>query len=306
MSRIEDILAKAERDGRMSRTLGPAPNRAEPQPRPVETRGGWAQTLPAPASEAPVPPPAVQNPVLAPLQTVRQARVSPVLVSALTPHSRAAEQYRAIRTRISQLEGARVCRTLIVTSPLPGDGKTVTAANLAVTMAQESHRRVLVADADLRNGSLHRLFGLPDGPGLSDVLADGLPLEQVMVHLPDCHLTLIPAGSRTDQPTELLGSAAMRRAVDALHTQFDRVVFDTPPTSPLADVGVLAQLVDAVLLVIRAGRTPRPAIDQALEGFDPARLLGLVLNDVEEPQLAHYGATRPPVPVLAEPAERPS
>jgi capsular exopolysaccharide synthesis family protein len=208
-----------------------------------------------------------------------------LLVAALSPHSATAEQYRAIRTRISQSEGTRHCRTILVTSPLSSDGKTLTALNLALTMAQEFHRRVVAIDADLRNGSLHRLFGIPERPGLSDVLTGSVSLEQALVSLPDFRLTLLPSGSPADSPTELLGSAEMRRVIDTLHTQFDRVVIDTPPASPLADVGVLAPLVDGVVLVVRAGRTPRPAIDRALEEFDPNRLLGLVLNDVEEPRL---------------------
>jgi Mrp family chromosome partitioning ATPase len=108
-------------------------------------------------------------------------------------------------------------------------------------------------------------------------------IEDAMVSLPDYRLAVIPAGSAVDRPTELLGSAEMRRLVDALRTQFDRIVFDTPPAAPLADVGVLSPLVDGVLLVVRAGRTQRPAIDRALEDIDPARLLGLLLNDVEQP-----------------------
>jgi Mrp family chromosome partitioning ATPase len=103
--------------------------------------------------------------------------------------------------------------------------------------------------------------------------------------VPDLRLTLLPAGSPAAQPAELLGSAEMRRVLDTLQTQFDRIVVDTPPASPLADVGVLTPLVDGVVLVVRAGRTPRPAIDRALEEFDPDHLLGLVLNDVEDPKL---------------------
>lgn len=152
-------------------------------------------------------------------------------------------------------------------------------------MAQEFHRRVVAIDADLRDASLHKLLGIPDRPGLSDVLLGTVTLEQALVSLPDLNLTVLPAGSPAGQPTELLGSAEMRRVVDTLHAQFDRIVIDTPPAAPLADVQVLTPLVDGVVLVVRAGRTPRPAIDRALEEFEPGRLLGIVLNDVEEPSL---------------------
>jgi capsular exopolysaccharide synthesis family protein len=174
-------------------------------------------------------------------------------------------------------------RSIIVTSAAAGDGKTVTAFNLALAMAQEYHRRVLLIDADLRHPSVHKLTGLPERPGLSDVLAGTATLDEVMVSLSEYRLTVIPAGSPVDRPIELLGSAEMRRVVDLLRPQFDRIVFDTPPAAPLADVGVLAPLADGVLLVVRAGRTQRPAIDRALEDIEPSRLLGLVLNDVSEP-----------------------
>jgi Mrp family chromosome partitioning ATPase len=99
-----------------------------------------------------------------------------------------------------------------------------------------------------------------------------------------------------DRPTELLGSAEMRQLVDTLRTQFDRIIFDTPPATPLADVNVLAPVVDGVLLVVRAGFTQRPAIDRALEDIDPDRVLGLVLNDVAEADMGYgysYGSDAP-------------
>jgi protein-tyrosine kinase len=292
MSRIEDILAKAARDGQVRRTAAvgeePAvaaapPPAAEPVARRPAPPRVVAPVRPHPPAASPHPSPAVANPVLTPLRTIRTTHPHPSLVAAVAPHSRVAEQYRAIRTRIAQAEGDRHCRTILVTSPLSSDGKTLTALNLAITMAQEFHRRVVAVDADLRNGSLHRLFGIDSRPGLSDVLLGRVSLEQAMVSLPDLRLTLVPSGSATDQPTELLGSAEMRRVVDALRTQFDRIVVDSPPAAPLADVGTVSPLADGVVLVVRAGRTPRPAIDKALEEFDADRLLGLVLNGVEEP-----------------------
>lgn len=308
MSRIQQILEKAEREGRMHRTSGvseetvrpasPAP--ALPTPEAVASAPRLPPSPPpAPVAVTPAPPAArltpaaVPNPVTRPARVV-QGRLSRILVSALNPHSAAAEQYRAVRTRIAQAENGRYYRTLLVTSPGPGDGKSVTSLNLALAMAQEFHRQVLLIDTDLRAPSLHRLVGIPNQPGLSEVLMGEATVEDAAVHLPDCRLTVIPAGGAVDRPTELLGSAEMRRLVDTLRTQFDRIVFDTPPAAPLADVGVLSPLMDGVLLVVRAGWTQRPAIDRALEDIDPARMLGLILNDVEEPSRADgyaYDAT---------------
>ncbi|HSK10122.1 MAG TPA: CpsD/CapB family tyrosine-protein kinase, partial [Vicinamibacterales bacterium] len=260
-----------------AQAAAPAPPRPSPRVAaapPVAERTTMV-TPPAPA--------AVPNPLVAEdTRTVTPTVLDPVLVAALTPETVAAEQYRALRMRIAHTENGRQYRALIVTSPTSGDGKTTTALNLALTMAQEFHKRVLIVDADLRRGRLHELLGLPASPGLSEVLTGEATLEEALVSLAEYHLAVLPAGSPTARPAEMLGSTEMRRVVDILRTQYDRILFDTPPVVALADVGVLAPLVDGVLMVVRAGETTRPAIDRALREVHPAPVLGLVLNDVED------------------------
>jgi capsular exopolysaccharide synthesis family protein len=286
MSRIQQVLDKAEREGRVRRTTAAqeaaAPAAAAPP-------GAAATSLPPGAREVPRPAPVaspvratspVASPVVTPLRTA-DAHLGPIGIAANEPQSTAAEQYRALRTRIAQSETDRYFRAIVVTSPSQGDGKSVTAMNLALAMAQEFHRRVLLVDADLRNGSLHRQLGIPGRPGLADVLTGTATLDEAIVSIPACRLAVIPSGGPADHPTELLGSAEMRRLLDTLRTQFDRIVLDTPPAAPLADVNVLAPLADGVLLVVRAGRTGRPAIDRAVEGIDESHIIGLVLNDVD-------------------------
>jgi capsular exopolysaccharide synthesis family protein len=204
------------------------------------------------------------------------------LVVAVAPQSLAAEQFRSLRTRLTRSENGRSIRTIIVTSPNKGDGKSLTAANLALTMAQEFQQRVLLLDADLRRPSLHRLFGIAETPGLSDVLMGGAAIEDAMVHIRDHRLTLLPSGIIPMHPAELLGSATMRRVLDTLRTRFDRILIDMPPVAPLADVAIAAPLVDGVLMIVRAGVTPKPAIERALSGLDMSKVLGLVLNDAGE------------------------
>ena len=121
-------------------------------------------------------------------------------MAALAPQSLAAEQYRSLRTRISSAENGRANRAIIVTSPGKGDGKSLTAANLALTMAQEYQHRVLLIDADLRRPTLHRLFGLPEAPGLTDVLMGAVTLDDAFVPLADHHLTVMPSGVSGDAP----------------------------------------------------------------------------------------------------------
>jgi capsular exopolysaccharide synthesis family protein len=279
MSRIQDILSKAERDGTTRRTRSlsdtSSPVAAVAPPAPVVTH-----RMPPPAFE-PVSAPWTAG-ATAPAIEPSAAPVSPSfdgqLVAAIAPQSTAAERYRLLRTRLKQVERGRTMRSIIVTSPAKGDGKSLTAANLALTMAQEFHQRVLLLDADLRRPAVARMFGLPEGPGLTEVLLGVAELESALVHLPDQHLTILPAGTAVAQPAELLGSASMRRVLDALGTRFDRILIDMPPVAPLADVHVLAPGVDGLLMIVRAGSTPKPAIERALAGLDVSKVLGLVLN----------------------------
>ena len=318
MSRIQHILEKAEREGAALRTsrIGVLPT-TERDSFGERSRSAEAIALPASVvSESPaviVAAPAVPvtsavavTPAV-PVTPVAAAvgpqpstdggdqftvRLNPLLVAGLAPKSLAAEQYRQLRTRLSLAEGATAVRTVLITSPQKGEGKSITSANLALTMAQEIQRRVVIVEADLRKPSLQHLFGLPNGPGLSEYLAGAVDLKQVMRFLPDQHLTVITAGSTPGNPAELLGSTAMRRLLDALRTAFDRVLLDTPPVLPLADVAILAPMVDGTLMVVRAGYTPKPAIENALRAFDSSRLLGVVLNESGLEDDYRYEATK--------------
>jgi capsular exopolysaccharide synthesis family protein len=324
MSRIHDVLNKAEREGATQHTRAAI---AQPE-QPVGTRGtpeagpsARLETMtPAyveptvsvrvdvPALDDAPPPPAapLERPMEAPIvappplrstgtepSLARAAGLDPVLVAALAPHSLAAEQYRALRTRILQSENGAPLRIVLLTSPGKGEGKSVSAANLALTMAQQVPSRVLLLDADLRRPRSHRLLGLDDRqPGLADVLMGGEDLESALVPVPGRNLWVLPAGLPPGHPAELLGSSGMRRVLDTLRTRFDRVVVDTPPIAPLADVRILSPMADGIVLVVRAGVTPRPAIERALAGFDRKRVLGIVLNDAEPTDPDPYGYAR--------------
>ena len=294
MSRIQDILKKAERDGVVHRTRAigsdrpaagaahalvetPLVSRVEPAIGRAEPPVGRAEPPAGGATETPhigfAPAPVHSAP--------RQAggHVDAHLVAAGAPQSIAAEQYRLLRTRVIRAENGRPCRTIIITSPNKGDGKSLTAANLALTMAQDPTQRVLVLDGDLRRPSIHRLFGIAETPGLSDVLMGGASLEDALVTIPDHRLTVLPSGLIPTQPAELLGSNGMRRLLDTLRTRFDRVLIDMPPVEPLADVAIALAMADGLLMIVRAGVTPKPAIERALASIDGAKVLGLVLND---------------------------
>jgi capsular exopolysaccharide synthesis family protein len=278
MSRIQRILDKAEREGGLHRTR-PVVNPAAP--------GGSSATAleeleepRAPAAVAPVEAPHASRATLFPAaRAIRGTVLAPYLVAATQGTGIAAEQYRALRTRIMQTSHGGAAHTVLITSPGRGEGKSLTVANLALTMGQDYQRRICVLDADFRATRQHRLFGLAETPGLSDVLLGRSPLEEALVTIEELGLTVLPAGLPPDHPAELLGTSAMRRTLDTLRSGFDRVVIDAPAAAPLADVGILMALVDRVLLIVRAGITSKPAIHEALAAIDQAKCLGFVLND---------------------------
>jgi len=274
MSRIQNILDKAEREGAVRRI------------RPLA-----GPTLPAVAVvDPPVtlsPPPTVVAPepdvsvaaASAPMRVISGARLSPSLIAAVSPSGIAGEQYRALRTRIVHRETGGPVNVVLITSPGRGDGKSLTVANLGLAMAQEYQQRICVVDADFRSPQQHRLFGLPDAPGLSDVLTGRVSLEDALVALEEHHISVLPAGTRSAHPAELFGTTTMRRTLEALRLRFDRIVIDAPAAAPLADVGILTPLVDSIVLIVRAGITSKPAIHDAIAAVDAGKLLGIVLNE---------------------------
>lgn len=279
MSRIQDILNKAERDGNTRRTRGLSDEGLMAPPVTIARPPQPAYEPSAPAPHAWTP--AATAAAIEPEQTIGSNTLDRHLVAALAPQSLAAEQYRSLRTRIKRAENGRAVRAIVVTSPNKGDGKSLTAANLAITMAQEFQQRVLLIDGDLRRPAVHRLFGVPGNPGLTDVLMGGAELNEALVNVEQHHLTLLPAGAIPSHPAELLGSSSMRRVLDTLRTRFDRILIDMPPVAPLADLHILAPMADGLLMIVRAGVTPRPAIERALAGLDMSKVLGLVLNESE-------------------------
>ncbi len=200
------------------------------------------------------------------------------------------EAYRSLRTNIVFSKTAGRIQSMVITSTAPGDGKSFTAANLAITMAQHKTNTLLV-DTDLRRGVLHNTFGIPKTPGFSDYLIGAVSdLSEIVneTHVPN--LSLISCGPLVPNPSELLGSHRMKRFLDEVRRKYDFVIFDSPPLNAATDAVVIGTQVDATLIVVRAGRTHRDTARQKLELFDnvPANVLGVVLNGASA-DLAHEG-----------------
>ena len=201
------------------------------------------------------------------------------LVTITDPRSPASEAYRTLRTNLSFYSLDKPLRTLVVTSPAAGEGKSTTIANLAVTMAQSGRRTILV-DTDLRRPTLHELFGAQMSPGLTDMImaeAGDLPLQKTEVE----NLWLLSSGAKPPNPADMLGAARMEQIIAQLAEQADIVLFDAPPVMAAADAAILGARVDGVLLVIQAGKTRRDHSERAREILEKsrARIVGAALTN---------------------------
>ena len=197
------------------------------------------------------------------------------------PRGPCADRFRLLRLRLQERWNAERMKTLIITSPLPGDGKSTVALNLATALAERGKRSVLLIGADLHHATLTEQLGLSDRPGLGECLEDGLRPFSVIRRLDPLGWSLLPAGKARGNPTELLQSTAVAELLRELSQQFEWLLIDAPPVSPLADSLALKQRTDASLLVVRAGRTPTQAVEQAVAVLGPKHILGIVLNGME-------------------------
>ena len=200
-----------------------------------------------------------------------------------------AEQFRTLRSRLYQIRAAQSIRTLLVTSSVPAEGKSFVTCNLAQAIVRQPDRRVLIIDADLRCSRLHVPLGAPASPGLTDYLRGEADEMAIIQHGLDGNLCFIPGGNQVTNPSELLSNGRLRALLDRLTPVFDWVILDSPPLLPVSDSSVLADLVDGILLVVRAGQTPSASAQRACQELKGRNILGAVLNAVG-PQHA-YGET---------------
>jgi non-specific protein-tyrosine kinase len=216
-------------------------------------------------------------------------REAVALVTVTHPKDPVSEAYRAIRTNLLFNALDRKLRTILVTSAIPGEGKTSTACNLAVTMAQAGNRVILV-DADFRRPELHRVFHRDRNVGLGNLILGDLDDNAAIGNTEVPNLRLLCSGPTPPNPSELLGSRQMQQVIDRLTGMCDIVVFDTPPVGAVTDATVLATRTDGVVLVIERGRTPMKAVEHAREKLQAvgATLLGVVLNKVRSSEAAEY------------------
>jgi len=200
------------------------------------------------------------------------------------------EEFRTLRSRLYHLREKKPLRKLLVTSALPREGKSFTAANLAQVMVRQHGRRALLIDADLRGPSLHRLLGTASSPGLSEYLQGQNDEFSIMQRGPLENLFFIPSGSAIKDPSELIGNGRLQSLLQRLEPLFDWIIMDSPPAVPVSDASVLAKACDGVLMVVRSHVTPSDAARRALQEFPEEALVGVVLNGTrgEDAQYARY------------------
>jgi len=219
-------------------------------------------------------------------------RLDSHLVALTSPGSFAAEQYQGLRLTLERMRRNRELQLIAVTSPAAGEGKTMTAINLAGTLARGSEgARVLLIDADLRRPAVARQLALGSGGGLTDAVTNPqVTIDQVTERLEPYNLSVIPAGSLNCAVHHVLRSPRLEQILAAARERYDFIVLDTPPLLPVFDSALLANAVDGVLIVVAANQTPRKLLSESLNVLDPAKVLGIVFNRDGRPLFGYYDA----------------
>lgn len=213
----------------------------------------------------------------------------PLLVTVKDPHSPVAEEYRKLKSAIVTLtRGKTFLNTIMVTSSIGGEGKSITALNLAITLAQEFDHSVLLVDADLRKPSLHTCLGIEPNGGLAGCLLDGIDPGDALIKTGIGKLTILPAGRTVKNPVELFSSQKMKDLVRELKERYpDRyIIIDTPPVLPFAETRTLCGYIEGVVFVVKNGEATLDNVTEALMALKGTPVLGVVYNEASMESLS--------------------
>jgi protein-tyrosine kinase len=219
--------------------------------------------------------------------------LDPSLVSLKAPGSFAAEQYQGLRMTVERLKKQQDVRLIAISSASAGDGKTVTAINLAGMLARDSNAHVLLIDADLRRPAVASRLGIAaaGAPGLGDAVGDAaIALDAITHKVEGFNLWVVTAGTGRFPIHEVLRSPRLERLLQEAREQYDFVVLDTPPLLPVFDATQIARMVDGLLIVVAANHTPKKLLAEALTLLEPSSVLGLVFNRDTQPLFGYYGS----------------
>ncbi len=217
--------------------------------------------------------------------------IDPMLVTGLSPQSVESEQFRLLKNNILFPEKGNVPKCIMITSASPGEGKSFVAANLAISLSQSIDEYVLLMDCDLRDPSIHSMFGYNNTQGLSEYLAKGKPLSSLLIKTFLDKLTILPAGKIPNNPSELLSSEQMRRLIHEVKLRYsDRyIIIDTPPPYLTSETSVISRQVDGIVIVIKQGETRKKEILDIVDIYGREKILGVVYNFAQKPMGYGYG-----------------
>jgi len=218
------------------------------------------------------------------VRKIGDSKVDPRIVAYFDPKATITEQYKILRTNLLALNKAKPPKVIVVTSSQHSEGKTITALNLAVTLAHSTKNpKVLLVDADLRRGRIWKYLGVTQKVGLADILLGEASVEDGLFHLDIEHLTFMLSGKVPENPAELLDSEVMRKFLAEVRMRFDHIIVDTPPIGTVTDSGIIGAQSDGVLMVVQAGRTQRGQLRRAQEMLEQSHcdVLGYVMTNIE-------------------------
>ncbi len=208
-----------------------------------------------------------------------------LLVNPAKPKDAPAEEFRSLRTRLNHLQRSQPLHTLVVTSASPGEGKSFTACNLAMSQAQLSGKRILLADFDFRRPSIDKIFGVPPVPGITDFLLGKARIHDLIRRVEGTNLFIITAGESVPNPLELLNLPQCGTLIEALRDHFDWVILDSPPLLFAADGNLLSTMADGTVLVVRIGATTYDSVARAVQSLCENNVLGIVVNGAHRGEL---------------------
>jgi receptor protein-tyrosine kinase len=218
-----------------------------------------------------------------------------LLIDAARPHEAPMEEFRTLRTRLNHMQSLQPIHTVVVTSASPAEGKSLTAANLALAESHLSGNTTLLADFDFRRPLIHTMFGIDRGPGITDYLMGQAPLHKVIKRIAGTNLYVMPAGQAVINPLELLNLREVKHLLDRLPSLFQWVIMDSPPLLFAADANLLGTLSDGTLLVVRIGHTTIDSVTRAMQSLCNNNVLGIVVNGARRGELYSKYTTITPI-----------
>ncbi len=239
-----------------------------------------------------VDPPRIDNKIEKLFKTeANERKIDKNLICILEPRSFEAEQFKMLRTKLLFPMSGAPPRTIMVTSAMPGEGKSFVASNLAVSIAQNINEHVLLMDCDLRRPSIGKTFGLGNVSGLSEYLSNGLSMPDLLAKTMLEKLTILPAGRPPNNPSELLSSEKMFDLLDDVKQRYeDRyIIIDLPPPHLTSEAHALGRRVDGIILVVKQGNSNRKIIADLTEMLGKKKIIGVVFNGVDTHSFGYYG-----------------